>query len=180
MRNLIPIILLLALTGTSANAELYKRVDEQGNVTYGDQPGGQATPVKPGGLTTYSPPTRHTQPTAPPSSAETQKAADTPVTNYSGLTITSPAKDAVVRSNDGNISVKTQVTPAIDAKAGHQLVVVLDQKPLAKAPAAEALLKNIDRGTHTLRAQITDANGKVLAQSPEVTFHLQRGSQIKR
>lgn len=179
MRNLIPISVLLALFGTCAHAELYKRVDEQGNVTYGDQPGGQAKPVEPGGLTTYSPPTRHTQPSADQPKPEKQK-VEGAVTQYNGLLITSPAKEEVVRSNEGNVTVKTRVTPALDVKAGHRLVVLLDQKPLAKAPAADALLKNIDRGTHTLRAQITDANGKILAQSTEVTIHMQRGSQIKR
>ena len=179
MRKLIPVTLLAALLGANAHAELYKRVDEQGNVTYGDQPGGQAKPVQPGGLTTYSPPTRHTQPSAARPNTDTQKSADQAVTNYSGLAITSPAKDEVVRSNEGNIAVKIGMTPALDATAGHQLVVLLDQKPLAKVPAAETLLKNVDRGTHTLRVQIIDAKGKVLAQSADITVHMQRGTAIK-
>ena len=180
MQKIIFALLLSALAVTNAHAELYKRVDEQGNVTYGDQPGGQAKPVQPGGLTTYSPPTRHTEPPAAQSKETSKKDPAQAATHYSELLVLSPAKDEAIQSNDGNVSVKARATPPLDTNAGHQLVVLLDQKPGAKAPAAEALLKNVDRGTHTLRAQITDANGTVLAQSPEVTFHIRRGSQIKR
>lgn len=180
MRRLVPATLLIALAWTPSHAELYKRVDEQGNVTYGDQPGEKAQRVQPGGLTTYSPPSGHTQTPAPKSQPDPTKGAGNTVTQYSGLTIAGPANEEVVRSNEGNVTVKTLITPALDTGAGHQLVVLLDKKFSTKAPAAEALLKNVDRGTHTLRAQITDASGKVLAQSPEVTIHMQRGSQIKR
>lgn len=164
------IVLGLFLT-SSAHAELYKKVDEQGNITYSDVPSGAAKPVQPPGLTTYGTPNQHKQTTKKPTDA-TKPAA---VSNYTTLTIASPAADEVLHENSGAVTVKISLTPQLDIKSGHKLIVLLDQKSAAEAQSAEVALKEVDRGAHTLKVQVTDATGRVMKESTEVNFQLHRG-----
>ncbi|MBI3777149.1 MAG: hypothetical protein HY273_16660, partial [Gammaproteobacteria bacterium] len=73
------------------------------------------------------------------------------------------------------VTVKISVTPQLDIKAGHKLVVLLDQKSAAEAQSAEIALKAVERGAHTLKVQITDAGGHVMKESAEINFQLHRG-----
>jgi len=165
------LIVLLFAFGASAHAELYKKVDEQGNITYSDVPSGTAKPVQPPGLTTYGTPEQHKQTTKKPPDA----AKPTTTTNYTALAIASPANDETLRDTSGAVAVKISLTPPLDTKAGHKLVLLLDQKSAAVEQTAELALKDVDRGLHTLKAQVTDASGHVLKESPEISFQLHRG-----
>jgi len=155
----------------SAHAELFKKVDEQGNITYSDVPSGAAKPVQPPGLSTYGTPEQHKQNTKKP--VETKKPAT--ATNYTALAIASPANDEALRDNSGAVVVKINLVPQLDIKAGHKLVLLLDQKSAASAQAAEVALKDVERGAHTLKAQVADASGQVLRESAEIKFQLHRG-----
>jgi hypothetical protein len=59
---------------------------------------------------------------------------------------------------------------------------LLDNVPagLASSAGEDATfaLSNIDRGTHTLTAEVVDGNGSVVFTSNQSTFHLQRYSII--
>lgn len=158
----------------NAHAELYKKVDEQGNVTYSDVPSGAAKPVKPPGLSTYGTPPQHKQVVKKP--ADTTPSA---TTNYTTLTIVSPVNDEALRDNSGMVMVKVNVEPKLDIKSGHKLVLLLDQKSAATVQSSEGALEvalnEVDRGTHALKAQITEANGGVLKESAEIIFQLHRG-----
>lgn len=162
------------LIGANAHAELYKKVDEQGNVTYSDVPSGKAKPVQLPGLTTYGTPALHKQTAQKP--ADAAKAA---AINYTALALVSPANEDTLRDNSGTVAVKISLAPPLDIQAGHKLVLVLDQKSAAEAQATEVSLKDVERGTHTLKVQVTDAKGLLLKESPEVTFQLHRGSAAK-
>ena len=161
------------LIGANAHAELYKKVDEQGNVTYSDVPSGKAKPVQLPGLTTYGTPAQHKQPFKTP--ADATKVA----VNYTALALVSPANEDTLRDSSGAVIVKVTLAPPLVTQAGHKLVVVLDKKPVAEAQATEVSLKDVERGTHTLKVQITDAKGLLLKESTEVTFQLHRGSAAK-
>lgn len=164
-------ILFGLLLNSSALAELYKKVDEQGNITYSDVPSGAAKPVQPPGLTTYGTPSQHKQPAKKPTDATKPLA----ITNYTALAITSPANDDVLHENSGTVTLKINVTPPLDANAGHKLIVLLDQKSAAEAQSADITLKEVDRGAHALKVQITDAAGRVMKESAEINFQLHRG-----
>ncbi len=161
------------LIGVSAHAELYKKIDEQGNITYSDVPSGTAKPVKPPGLSTYGTPAQHKQSTKKPPDTAKPAAA-----NYTALAITSPAHDETLRDNSGAVAVKVSVVPQLDTQAGHTLVVLLDAKSAAQAQAAEVSLHEVERGAHTLKVQVTDASGRVLKESAEISFQLHRGPGV--
>ncbi len=93
---------------------------------------------------------------------------------YSELAIKAPEHDAIVRDNAGNVQVIIAISPDIHLKHGHQLVLYLDQQPIAHSASPTIQLTNLDRGSHTLQAQIESTQGKVIQVSAQILFHLQR------
>jgi hypothetical protein len=159
------------------SAELYKSVDEHGNVTYTDKGSDKAKPVEPPGLTTYQPAPQHTQPPDTEAKPSTGKKG---VTSYSNISVSSPRNNDTLRENSGNVVVKVDLSPALDVDAGHQLVALLDGKSIASAQGGEITLQNVDRGSHTVAVRVTDKAGRTLKESRAITFHLQRQSVAGR
>ena len=93
-----------------------------------------------------------------------------------GISISSPANGEMVYDNQGNVAVTVAIegtgkTPAIR--------LVLDGARYTPArDASPFLLENIDRGEHTLEAQIVDSEGRVIAVSQPVTFYVWRASAL--
>lgn len=86
-----------------------------------------------------------------------------------------PAQDETVHDNDGNVSVLVRVEPTL--ARGNQVVLLMDGQAVEREDGPVFALTNIDRGTHTLQAQVTDARGNTLATSAPVTFQLWRASR---
>jgi hypothetical protein len=177
MRNWIGIV--LALVAIGVHAELYKSVDEKGNVTYTDKGSTKSKPVQPPGLTSYAPPTRHTQPGAAPEGGAPALAAKV-ATSYSRLAIARPASGTALRDAAGAIPVAVEVTPAVDTAAGHKLVILLDGKPAAQPQSLEFQLENVERGEHRITARVVDGKGKVLKESTPVVVQLHRPTVARK
>jgi hypothetical protein len=172
-------VLFVFVLAPSAFAELYKSVDEHGNVTYTDKSSASgAKPVEPPDLTSYKPPPQHTRGTASAPSEATSKPSRTVA--YSMLSIVAPAHDTTVRQNAGDVIIRASLSPALDAQSGHKLVALLDGNAVGESSSNEITLRNVDRGTHTLKLQIIDASGRVLKASEAVSFHLRRSSAAGR
>lgn len=162
--------LAFILTGIT-NAEVYKRTNPDGSVEFTDVPSKQkeeAVPLSP--MSTFKAPVSslpQTRRDAPP---------PVPAPGYTSLTITDPANDAAIRSNSGDVSVAVSVAPALSAK--HTLVLLVDGQAMGEYADGAFALSNVDRGSHTLTAQVLDENGEELMSSEPVVFHLQRFSAI--
>jgi hypothetical protein len=83
-----------------------------------------------------------------------------------------PAQDETVHDNQGNVSVLVGVEPTL--APGNQVVLLVDGRSVGRQNGPVFALTSIDRGTHTLQAQVLDANGNMLATSAPVTFHMWR------
>jgi hypothetical protein len=92
------------------------------------------------------------------------------------VAIVQPANDETVHDNQGNVAVQVAVSPSLTAGAG--IVVLLDGQPVARQTDATFALSGIERGTHTLQAQVVGAGGATLAASPPVTFHMWQASRL--
>jgi hypothetical protein len=90
------------------------------------------------------------------------------------LAITTPANNASVRENAGNVNIMARVDPEL--RIGHKIRIVLDGSPEQAGAQNAFILPNVDRGTHTLVAEVIDDAGNVVISSPPTTFHLQRVS----
>jgi hypothetical protein len=92
------------------------------------------------------------------------------------IEIVQPANDETVHDNQGNLGVQVAVSPNLAPGAG--IALLLDGQPVAQEADATFLLSGIERGTHTLEAQVVDANGATLAASQPVTFHMWQASRL--
>ena len=181
-------LLVLGMIGSApitAMAAVYKFVAPDGGVTYSDQPRAGAKEID---LPPEPPPPTPVAVPATPANTNTPqnttplptKTAEKPVfTGYTAFAIVSPENDATLRENNGGVEIQLAMEPALNVEAGHKIVVLLDDKPAAEGQTAMTIvLPNIDRGTHTVEAQVIDASGALLATTNPATFHLKRVSTI--
>ena len=155
----------LCLVGTT-HAEVYRSVDESGNTIFTDKPQKDSEKVDLPGLTTYeSPPYKEIK-------AEKTRNPITAFTSYTEFKILSPASKETIRDANGNISVNLLVTPELQVKLGHRIVLYVDGAKVASTTVSKYKLTNINRGSHTLSAQIVNSNGKPFSELISTAFYL--------
>jgi len=164
----ITLAVCISLVTLSANAEIYRSTDAEGNVVYSDQPRPGSKTVDLPGLTSYQSPAYSTQ---TPSNSPGADSKQTSI--YSNFNISSPANDETVRANSGEISVSISLSPGL--KAGHIVVINMDGQ-IFKGKNTLYNLSNVDRGTHVLKAHVEDAAGEKQTDVVSHTFHLKRTS----
>lgn len=167
---LIPIITLIF--SSNALAEMYKSVDEQGNITYSDTPPEEeAEAMEPPMLNTM--PTVKPRPTPATPEEEVQEE-----TTYTSLSVQSPQNDATLRSNSGNISVSLNINPALNIQQGHYMSVQVNGITVKdKINSSSTQLTNIDRGTLSITASVKNKKGATLLSSNPITVYLHRASK---
>ncbi|MDT8281307.1 MAG: DUF4124 domain-containing protein [Gammaproteobacteria bacterium] len=168
MKNLLLKTLLIVSTLSSliAQAELYKGLDENGNVVYADKPFANAEQFTPPSLTIVDAPKVTVKEEELP---EKKPEAET---KYLKFSITSPVNDQTIW-NAVTISVSLQLSPALNITEGHTTWLFMDGKPVVKN--SQGLLLQIarsDRGQHTLQAQVRNKKGGIIKQTAPVTIHI--------
>ncbi|WP_122663925.1 DUF4124 domain-containing protein [Pseudomonas viridiflava] len=156
-------------------ADVYTYTDAQGNKVFTDQPHKNAKRVEilPSNSTSGSPPPRTVQKSTP------TRDKPRPMFRYDLLRVLVPEPDATVRSTEGEMIATITSDPAL--QPGHTYQLLLDGKPVAQAGRSPVFpLKNIDRGTHQIAAQILDDKGRVLEKTPNQPFHMQRISLAQK
>ena len=102
----------------------------------------------------------------------TSAGADQP---YLSAAIVSPANDAAVRANGGQLTVTARVEPPLHPD--HRIQLVLDGTLYGRPQTSPQFhLQDVDRGTHQLRLQILDAAGGIVFIGQSSEFHLLRHS----
>lgn len=178
MRLLLVIILVLMFA--VAHAEIYKWVDSEGNVHYGDQPDtAAARPMKTlPELSTYAPPVvpekeENVLEDQPDALAGPEKAAPDAARGYRSIHVISPEDGATVRSSPGTVPVFVALAPVL--RKGDYLKVILDGKVLTEKYQGTVIrLENVDRGVHKVAVAVYNKQGKKLLQSDTQTFYLHR------
>ena len=158
------IVLLCFLISPVVGETLYKSTDEKGNIVFSDVPPNQESeevdlqPI-------------NTMEAVKGKPAKTKpKPQQTP--RYS-ISITNPTQDQQLRDNVGNVSIS--VTTQVPSWAQVPTVIILlDGKVVSEGSATQISVAHVDRGTHTISAQLKDHLGKKVATAQPVTFHLQR------
>ena len=162
-------ILLLALACTRpVYAEVYRSIDEHGNVTFTNEatPGAERMQLKP--LSVYGAP-------VPKAGTKNTVSATDTAEGYESVEIVSPQPDETVRNNPGTVTVTASSKPALDGQTGHRYLFILDGKPVDKPQTEPAkMLSNIDRGEHRVEVAVVDARGRELARSKATRFFLHR------
>ncbi|MCW9012412.1 MAG: DUF4124 domain-containing protein [Gammaproteobacteria bacterium] len=170
------ITLLLLLTTVHAQAKLYKWVDEGGEVHYSDSPPArdmQSLDLPP--LQT-TPAVKYT-PRKPAEQAKPE--ADT--FRYNKFAISSPENNATIRDNAGNLTVALAIDPPLNLEKNHYINILLDDRiKINKSKNTSITLSFVDRGSHTLTAELRSAAGKLLKTSNTVTIHMHRFSKLHK
>ncbi|RRJ23819.1 DUF4124 domain-containing protein [Rheinheimera mesophila] len=145
--------------------QVYLSIDKNGVPLYSDQPvaGAKKLELKVSQQSQSPPQVTPIQPLAAPT--------ETAIPYQ--LSIVTPAMDDTVISNQGEVIIQTEVSPALAEQ--HKLRLVLNnsqQSPLQRQ--GNFRLLGVERGEHQLQLQALDQNGKLIAESPVTTFYLRK------
>jgi len=158
------VILAPALASTT----VYRWVDEQGIVHFSDQPHPGAVKMRVEDAPTFRAPPVPQTPGAGPAAAP----GGAPAVSCS---ITSPG-DQQTLMNQYSVSGSIQMPGQLDA--GDRVVLMLDGKVVTGAADLSGAfhIPQIDRGAHTLAAQVQSSGGQVICQTPQITFYVHQPS----
>jgi len=152
-----------------ASGEVYKYVDEDGNTVYTDEPPSEdAEPMDLPELTVTDIVQPAPQDPDPPAAQPEQPEVD--------LSFTSPAPEQNLWGTGNDLAVELSAQPG-GVIAGGQVVLYIDDEEVTRSRSLSAIIKQIDRGTHDVRAEMVDSNGEVVAEAGPVTFHMHQHSR---
>ncbi|MFT5140509.1 MAG: hypothetical protein ACI9H8_000192 [Lysobacterales bacterium] len=178
-------LVLAWLVSLPAIAEVYKTIDEDGNVVYTDQaPEPGAEPVKLRELSIISPQVAYPVPSAAEGQADTGDGiADGQIEvtslqdlkrGYSDFAILSPRNDQqfIGTQNVASVSWTTRY------RLQEGMAVVLYLNGVAQAPSTNSIISvdEVWRGEHTVYANLIDSRGRTIATTSPVTFHVRQYS----
>ena len=159
---------------TTLNAEqIYKSVDEEGNIVFSDLPISEQSEkieVKPAQTVKLQ------QRDSLKLNSRDKNFEDEE--NYQSVTISLPTNEQTIRDNQGNLTVVIDLQPAL--LPSHEIVIEIDGVELAKGKSNKVELLNIDRGEHNVLAHIVDGSGNKIASTESTTFFMHRASKLFR
>ncbi|RFF30210.1 DUF4124 domain-containing protein [Wenzhouxiangella sediminis] len=152
------ITLVLAVSPLLAQ-EIYRVVDENGNVTYTDQkPSDDAEPMELPELNVLE--------------GDLDETGENPLADAAppsmNFRIEQPAEGAVFTPQGGNLEVAMGI--AIEVPPTAQIVLVLDGTELAPVRSLDASIPAPEPGEHRLFARLETPSGRVLGTTDPVTF----------
>lgn len=169
----------LMLLAPPVPAEVYKTVDAEGNVIYTDQPPDpDAKPMDLPGLSIIE-----SLPMKPPAGPAAEAGeGEEEVTDirelrrgYRDFKITSPTQDEYIEGTGNNVTISWDTRYAL--QPGMMVVISVDGKALPPTLASSVTLEQVDRGEHTVSAQLVDARNRKIASASPVTFYVRQFSQ---
>jgi len=164
-----PILFTLMWLACSAalGTTVYKWVDENGVIHYSDQPHPNAQKLQVQGVQTYS---SNSAAVRGPAAAEPEAAPPNP---YKGCAIAQPL-DQQNLPNAQAVFIRVQSDPV--PRPGDRIFITMDGQGLngGQATGMSFNVTPIDRGQHTVQAQIRGGDDQVLCQTPTITFYVQQ------
>ena len=152
---------------SSSTTTIYKVVGKDGSVTFTDKPQQNAEPLAFDDKT-QNVVTAAKVPPPPPLKP------DAPKPSYR-VVIKSPAPEATIRNNLGELTISAAQTGAPKAPIYR---LIFDNAPFASNSSGVFKLSGVHRGAHTYKVELTNNTGKTLASSPEQTLYLHQASAL--
>ena len=174
--TLIASVVLLAPSTFAADGQIWKVVDENGNVTYTDKrPADGAEPMDLPELSVIE--TDVQVPATPTEDAEAD--GDKPLTTrelrrkYRDFRITAPAQEETFWGTANTVVVSWGASEEISEELSVVLEVDGAPRPVESNSSVALVL---ERGEHTVRAILQDARGRQIIASETVTFFVKQNS----
>lgn len=168
------LVVLFLLPGL-AHAVICKTVDAEGVVAYTELPADECrTRVVLPEYSRYAP-----RPVKQPDARGTSEVAakQARFKGYRSIQVLKPAVSEEVSSDEGQVLLLFKLEPAL--QAGHRISVFLDDEPiLGSFDGLEIELSGVDPGHHSVRAVVTDADGRRLIDSEGVRFVLPDSAEV--
>jgi len=171
----LPLIVLLVVRLAVAG-EVFRWVDENGQVHYSDRPGAGAEVVELPQAQTFNIPVASVSRRIKDQQSSSGADEATNGFRYTNLGIVRPAEDEVFWNVAGEVNVSIQLQPEL--QSDHRVRLFLDGQ-LVDGLASSGLnfkLTEVVRGTHALRAEVQTSRGISLIESPSVVFTVQQTS----
>jgi hypothetical protein len=167
-------LLAFASQAQEAKKELWTWKDANGVVHFSDTPGPGAKRVD---LVVTGPSTGGATARAPATASTVANPPAAPGVTYTSLEIWQPESGASFFDADATVGVRIRSEPELSAD--DSLLLFLDGK-LVEGPAnsLDHTLSALDRGAHSVTAQILDARGKEKIRSQPVVFHMKPNTII--
>jgi hypothetical protein len=171
LKQIILVCLSLGVFSSCAFAEIYRSTDADGTVIYSDQPHPKSEAVSLPSVNIA------TQSNAQNTNATTDSTNNTKKKiPYTQFKITSPT-DQDTFQNATEIPVTISITPAL--QEGDKIQFYLDGKavsePIASTsysiPKIKGAEEIIERGSHSISAELLNEQGEVIKTTPSVTIH---------
>lgn len=167
---------LLVITGTllslallnevTAQQQVYKIVDENGKVTYTDDPGDKpAEKVDIPKANVVPPVTPRPRSQRPPENSN--------VPSQYEVKIVAPAHEAQLNPGDRDVTIGVATEPSLHPKHHIQ---ISDNGQINRANGSSLTITNIIRGAHTISAQVINEKGQVIGTSNSITIYVHRPS----
>lgn len=172
MRRVLFTLMCLACSAAFATT-IYKWVDENGVVHYSDQPHPNAQKVQLESAQTYSASGARTPYNPQRRGEESRGGQESP---YEGCSIVQPQSEQTLENADSTV-VSLQVLPAL--RQTDRIYLSMDGKPLNSGqPTGNPFgVSSLERGQHSLTAEVRGPDGTVLCQS-QVTFYVHQASLL--
>lgn len=174
---MILLALSLAVVAAPLTAQVYKVVDKDGNVTYTDQPPADGT--KPMDLPEISVvETPVYEKTARETAAENpvEESTEVPLKtlrrDYSDFAIISPLDEESVWQPESPVTVAWSVGNQL--RDGMKVTIFIDGKQKTTTTQPIVPLGGLDRGEHTVTAELKDAKNRRIAIAAPVTFYIRQ------
>lgn len=182
-KSLMIVFALLMIAATPLLAQVYKVVDEDGNVTYTDQPPADGSgPIELRPISVIEAPTYETAPKTGGEAGGDEDGKEMSLSylrkNYRDFAIVSPQQEESVWRPDGPIPVAWNTKYAL--QEGMQVNLFLDGKKHSSTTQQMVPVANLDRGEHVLTAELRDAKNRVIAQAGPVTFFVRQPGLYNR
>jgi hypothetical protein len=151
----------------SANAEIYKWVDENGKIHYSDKEVTGAEQVK-------LPKTITIPATATGSNSDSSdQDEDGKAPYYTKMAIIKPEMNETIRNRGGGLDIVIDLTPEL--RGEDTISLYMDGNTALKNQTQTSIsLPNIERGSHTLRASVFNKEGDLLISSKSIIFHIRK------
>ncbi len=175
-------VILVIFLPHIAYSAVYKHVDDEGRlIKYSDQP--QKAGDKPVEMSKPSmvyesekPAQKSTPKRTVTKEKRKEKEEPKAVIAYSAVAILKPENEEAIRANSGSFPIKLASQPALDAKSGHRYVIIVDNEKHTEGSTTNITLKDMNRGAHTISAEIWDEADNIMVSSSNIKVYVLRAT----
>ncbi len=172
------IVCIIILFTAMVQAEIYQWKDDQGNLHFSDslpdaghsQHDVQKIEISPiQTVPAFKPPEQ---------GIDTSSEEVVGQVSYQQMHIVQPEHDSAIRNNAGDIVITVALQPPL--RLNDSIYLIMDGKIVAQGQQTRFQLTNVDRGTHTIHAEVRNSAGQKRINTHPIDFSVLRASIISR